>query len=102
MIAIQLIQQERERQIIKEHYSTGHDDRHTRGTIAIAAAKYALPAGRRDVLKYPSKWRFKPSPDDRIRELVKAGALIVAEIERLQRKQQRRSKRAKMGVQHAG
>lgn len=30
---------------------------------------------------------FKPTPDDRIRELVKAGALIVAEIERLQRQQ---------------
>jgi hypothetical protein len=28
---------------------------------------------------------WKPSPDNRIKELVKAGALVVAEIERLQR-----------------
>jgi hypothetical protein len=30
--------------------------------------------------------QFKPSPDNRIRELEKAGALIAAEIDRLQRK----------------
>lgn len=28
---------------------------------------------------------WKPTPDDRIRELIKAGALIAAEIDRLQR-----------------
>jgi len=32
---------------------------------------------------HPLQW--KPTPKDRVRELVKAGALIVAEIERLQR-----------------
>ena len=43
-----------------------------------------------ELLGIPPTWPwdeswFKPTPDDRIRELVKAGALILAEIDRLQR-----------------
>ncbi|MEM5768085.1 MAG: hypothetical protein AAGU23_06610 [Bacillota bacterium] len=36
----------------------------------------------------PKKEKRKPTPDDRIRELKKAGALIAAEIDRLQRKEE--------------
>lgn len=41
-------------------------------------------------LSKPLRWpweaeAFKPTPDDRVRELVKAGALIAAEIDRLGR-----------------
>jgi len=65
--------------------------------MAIAAACYAIPVDRL-IRKtradgqpgVPTMWPWhqgwwKPSPNDRIRELVKAGALIAAEIDRLQR-----------------
>ena len=84
--AIAMISAERERQVSAERYGPYHDDQHTGGTLAKAAAVYALPERYRGAINYPSGWRFKPSPHNRIRELVKAGALIVAEIERLQRK----------------
>jgi hypothetical protein len=85
-----MILAERERQKYAEVYSFTHDDQHVNGELAMAAACYAMPAKARIVFQKP--WPFevaawKPTPDDRIRELVKAGALIVAEIERLQRKQ---------------
>lgn len=96
--AIELIMAERARQL--ETWPLAHDDTHDCDELARAAAIYALPrrirlervygplSGRpRELWKW--LWPFytppKPSPDDRVRELVKAGALIVAEIERLQR-----------------
>lgn len=102
--AIELIDEERTRQIEKEGWTFEHDDQHDDGQLAQAAAVYADMAnyhGEFDLMdssgtamvliprdfKWPweKEW-FKPTPDDRIRELTKAGALIVAEIERLQRK----------------
>lgn len=93
----QLIAQERKRQIEVEEWTTEHDDSHDEGELAKAAACYALPPGRRDCIvsgsigdcldllwPWDDEW-WKPTPDDRIRELVKAGALIAAEIDRLQR-----------------
>lgn len=47
---------------------------------ADSAAGRGAPAG----WPWHPKW-WKPTPDDRIRELAKAGALIAAEIDRLQR-----------------
>lgn len=92
---IDLIAAERKRQLEQEGYTLGHDDSHDNHQLALAAAAYAMPAviispshewhTDRDEL-YPfdlSTW--KPSPDDRLRELVKAGALISAEIERILR-----------------
>lgn len=38
---------------------------------------------------WPQDWSFKPTRDDRIRELVKAGALVAAEIDRLGREASR-------------
>lgn len=97
--AIGLIAAERMRQIEKEGWVAEHDDEHSEGQLSDAAACYAMSEGHRS--KYASynvlhgkpfprwwPWEFawwKPTPDDRIKELVKAGALIVAEIERLQR-----------------
>ena len=103
--AIELIADERIRQIEEEGFTFEHDDQHGDDQLALAAACYAIPCGQYRVASSASsmidryevcierhwmwpcdkKW-WKPSPDDRIRELVKAGALIVAEIERLQRK----------------
>jgi hypothetical protein len=89
MSAIELIAAERQRQIEVEGWSPEHDDQHRRGELARAAACYAVGSnelrdGHNGVMPWESRW-WKPSPDNRVRDLVKAGALIVAEIERLQR-----------------
>ena len=111
---IELITKERERQITKEGRTPEHDDEHERGELASAAVCYASPFQpfvldkRRDYYQfidaYPPSWsqewnkrRYsnagwgdlvenKDLPmNKRIRNLVKAGALIAAEIDRLQR-----------------
>lgn len=97
--AIQLITEERERQIVKEGWTSEHDDQHVNGELSAAAASYSDAAtfqtrcGETDVARVKENtiefWPFgeddfKVSPDP-VRNLVKAGALIVAEIERLQR-----------------
>lgn len=95
MSAIDLIVIERQRQIEQEGRTTEHDDLHKSGELGDAAACYAMSDRKRDrviwdasirrlIWPWHASW-WKPTPDDRIRELVKAGALIVAEIERLQR-----------------
>ena len=90
MSAIDLIVIERQRQIEKEGRTTEHDDLHQSDELARVAACYAMPIFYRTRIFLSTYWPWhyswwKPTPDDRIRELVKAGALIVAEIERLQR-----------------
>lgn len=83
----EIIAAERKRQIEQEGWSEEHDDTHKRGQLALAASCYALPPYERGrALDWPwdRKW-WKPTPDDRIRELAKAGALIAAEIDRLKR-----------------
>lgn len=97
---IELIAKERTRQMYVEGYTNDHDcSEHKPGDIAQAAAMYALPPEVRNDTPYfapdgePESylnllWPFddgwwKPTPDDRIRELVKAGAMIAAEIDRL-------------------
>jgi hypothetical protein len=82
---------ERQRQISKEGWTPEHDDEHNKGELGSAAACYALGAGRHYLWAHleATWWRWdaswwKPSDDTR-RMLVKAGALILAEIERLDR-----------------
>ena len=57
--------------------------------MANAASCYAMIPALRPASFPPAHWPWldgwKPTPDDRIRELAKAGALIAAEIDRLQR-----------------
>ena len=86
----QLIATERNRVIQKEGWTPEHDDTHTEQQLAIAAAAYAIPAEHRDGWLDAGMWPFevewwKPCPEDRIKELVKAGQFIAAEIDRLQR-----------------
>jgi hypothetical protein len=95
---IDLIAAERERQKSVEGWTEAHDDEHADESLATVAAQYAMPEHQRHFglhhgAVWPSPWPnswalswWKPTPDNRIRELVKAGALIVAEIERLQRR----------------
>lgn len=80
---IELIAAERKRQVEAEGWTLEHDDNHKTGELSDAAACYAL--GKRTAAwPWSIDW-WKPTPDDRVRELVKAGALIAAEIDRLQR-----------------
>ena len=85
-----LIAAERERQLVVEGWLSEHDDEHTDRSLAVAAAIYAQQAGV-DWAPYevPVGWPWdeqwwKPT-GDAIRDLTKAGALIAAEIDRLQR-----------------
>lgn len=86
---IELIAAERQRQIEVEGWTAEHDDRHDDEQLSLAALCYVRPQS--DRLPYSQReWPFetswwKPERNDRIRELVKAGALIAAEIDRLQR-----------------
>lgn len=87
---IDYIYEERVRQINKEGWTAEHDDEHIMGELAQAAACYAHPNvfKRLDRVGWPDGWSldwYKPCPDNRIKELAKAGALISAEIDRLLR-----------------
>ncbi len=95
---VSLIAAERRRQVTKEGWTPEHDDReHDQGELALAGACYAVAEMERDVNddnSHPSFWPFaakwwKPTPNDRKRELVKAGALIAAELDRLLREESR-------------
>lgn len=79
-----LIARERERQVSAEGWTTQHDDRHTNAELVRAAQAYIEPTRVAEVWPWEESW-WKPSTDP-IRNLVKAGALIAAEIDRLQRK----------------
>lgn len=78
---------ERRRQIDVEGWTPEHDDEHVDGQMAHAAAAYA----ERSAIPHPSPPYWWPwdkkwwNPEGRRRMLVKAAALIVAEIERLDR-----------------
>lgn len=86
---------ERLRQVEAEGWSHEHDDKHALGEMALAAATYAvhaaflaLPTGGLGPLMdklWPFGWGWW-KPKDARRDLVRAGALILAEIERLDRK----------------
>lgn len=96
---------ERRRQIQGEGYDLAHDDDHVDGHLADAAAAYclaatdvgagilatdlgvaAIPGTRLAAIR--SSWPWDPAsfkPDDRRRSLVKAGALVIADIGRIDR-----------------
>jgi hypothetical protein len=82
MTALTDIAAERVRQIEAEGWTPEHDDAHDVGELADAAACYARGEQMSSVWPWSDEW-WKPS--DRRRNLIKAGALIVAEIERLDR-----------------
>jgi len=83
---------ERARQIKDEGFTDVSDDKYTYGELARAAACYCLSASgcaERPFWPWPAEW-FKPrTPRE---DLVKAGALILAEIERLDRIERKTSK----------
>lgn len=99
--AVAEIAAERRRQMEAESWSPEHDDRHTRGELARAASCYAVVGGMGDSTRdhyrpgHPPRsyatgqgWPWDAEwwkPKNRRRDLIRAGALIVAEIERLDR-----------------
>ena len=87
MTGIELIAAERERQVTTNGWTAAHDDEHTYGELVDAAICYAqCESQANDGAVYPwEKQSWKPS-NDSIRNLVRAGALIAAEIDRRQRK----------------
>jgi len=88
----QLVYLERERQINEEGFAPDRDQEYKEYQLVAAAMCYLTAAPAReqsgiDTSTPPPQWPWapdwwKPSPHDPIRELVKAGALIVAEIDR--------------------
>jgi len=89
---------ERRRQVDEEGWTAEHDDGHDDGEMATAASTYAHYAAsdgqHRAAMQYaeadscPVLWPWSRvwwKPKNRRRDLVRAAALIVAEIERLDR-----------------
>jgi hypothetical protein len=90
--SLALIAEERKRQISDEGFSVASDVAVNKsGELALAAACYAIPAAsvmsdRFDVLEQIWPWGqewWKPTPNDRKREIIKSCALLVAEFDRL-------------------
>jgi hypothetical protein len=98
----EMIAAERRRQVEAEGWTLAHDDQHDKGEMALAAACYAATdhlerrpghvTGETGVAPALWPWEqgwWKPYAADRadeeIRRLTKAGALIAAEIDRLNR-----------------
>ena len=96
---VELIAKERERQIKKEGFTKGHDVHWVDGELADAAVCYALEPHGGDAIDFIRRtWPFDKEDfklscigntsedvEGRVHDLVKAGALIAAEIDRLQR-----------------
>lgn len=81
-----LIAAERQRQVSQEGWTPEHDDTHTDGSLATAAAVLACEDA--EVPGYFGSWieaLVKKHYGNRMRELVIAGALIAAEIDRVRR-----------------
>lgn len=98
MSGVDLIATERQRQIEEEGWTAEHDDEHDNGELASAATAYAGAPGRWKPDEYtgtvaartPMYWPWSPKwwkpTGNAVGDLVKAGALIAAEIDRLQRR----------------
>lgn len=92
-IILLAIADERNRQIKEEGWTPEHDDSHVDGELAVAAACYALRNESLDLSlacwpwnlgTFPAKLKWS-LPKEYRSNLIKAAALIVAEIERLDR-----------------
>jgi len=85
--ALEDVRAERERQKTVEGWTPKHDDEHQTGDLARAAVCYADPVDK-DRENAPPNWPWDEAwwnPKDRRRDLVRAAALLLAEIERLDR-----------------
>ncbi len=83
---------ERRRQTEVEGWTVEHDDEHATGDLALAARAYCGSSVRwgagQSPLRAPMSWPWEDAaykPKGQRADLVRAGALILAEIERLDR-----------------
>ena len=98
-LGVDLIEKERNRQIDEEGWNYEHDDTYKDWELLKASICYLIdiicsntffPCGidPRTLLgnlwPWDPKW-WKRTPDDQVKQLVKAGALIAAEIDRIKR-----------------
>ncbi len=92
--AVRDLIQERRRQVHEEGWSSDHDDLEVQGGLASAAATYALKAiGMTDYEYETWPWGHEYlKPGEPRRMLVKAGALILAELDRLDRQAARKAR----------
>lgn len=88
------IAEERLRQKSQERYTAERDDQYTQSQLAMAGAWYAIPPSESEACGalWPSDWDMPKdthgenlTPAGRKRELAKAGALIAAEWDRIDR-----------------
>lgn len=88
--AFQSVARERQRQVVVYGYNAKHDDRYRAGELIMAAGAYTLfsqsyPEAGSPPGGWPwSPYYWTPGPNKR-RDLVKAAALLIAEIERIDR-----------------
>ena len=84
-----LIAEERQRQRDEEGYTAAHDAQFVNGELGQMAACYCKVAGVRPVaLTWPANiprrlLKRKGYPNPKLKDLVRAGALIAAEIDRV-------------------
>lgn len=84
---VELIADERRRQIEVEGWTPQHDDQWTRFELSRAASCYLHASESALITRFwPFDWKWWKPSYDKISNLIKAGALIAAEIDRLQRK----------------
>jgi hypothetical protein len=93
--AAQDVLAERQRQIDKEGWTPEHDDQHGDHSMSVAAACYTLCGlpglSVGTVTVFPDLWRWTGwseqwwKPKDRRNNLIRAAALLLAEIERMDR-----------------
>lgn len=90
MNGVELIAIERKRQIEELGYDYTHDALYANNQLAIAGGTYAINPIINDAMidqngkPYLWPWSeeyWRPSPENRIKELIKAGALIAAQID---------------------
>ena len=85
---------ERQRQIAKEGFDLAHDDAHAEGELAMAGAAYAVNPTTPDRVKLhwwdtPPWWPWARrwwKPKSSREDYVRAAALIIAEIEKIDRR----------------
>lgn len=88
MTGIELIKEERERQIKEEGYNEIHDSFHDVDEFVKAAISYSIIDLKDSQENYAYAWwpwhETSWKPKDRLRNLVRAGALIAAALDRIQ------------------
>jgi len=80
--AVKRIQDERERQVIEEGYDDSHDNQYKRGELVLASKAYFEVSVDPSKTERPPYWpwdRIYWKPKDKLRNLERSGALLLAE-----------------------